>query len=259
VSGARTFTINPAPLPTVTIAATTATATEAGASPGAFTVSRTGSTSAALTVTYAVGGGATAGSDYVTLSGTLTIPAGSASAPIVVTPIDDALVEADETVIVTLSAGAAYVVGAPSAATVTIVSDDVTGGPTTVIIDNRQPGTSFVGSWCVSSASGFYGTDSLQSCGARGIDIYRWTPTLAAGAYDVYVWWTSQGNRSTTVPISVTHGAGTTTLTFNQKTGGGQWVIHGRYTFAAGTAGYVEVSDVNGRAAADAVRFVPGP
>jgi hypothetical protein len=50
-----------------------------------------------------------------------------------------------------------------------------------------------------------------------------------------------------------------TTRTFDERTGGGQWHWHGRYTFTAGTAGYVEVSDLNGQAAADAVRFVPFP
>ena len=48
------------------------------------------------------------------------IPAGSASAPITVTPIDDAASEGDETVVATLSSSASYTVGSPSAATVTI-------------------------------------------------------------------------------------------------------------------------------------------
>ncbi|HXH07940.1 MAG TPA: S8 family serine peptidase [Vicinamibacterales bacterium] len=132
------------------------------------------------------------------------------------------------------------------------------------IIDNAPVGVqdasrTFTGTWCVSSAGGFYGTGSLYSCGNGTLDTYRWTPTLTAGTYDVYVWWTQHSNRSTTVPISVTHAGGTTTRTFNQRTGGGQWVLHGRYTFNAGTGGYVQVSDANGQAAADAVRFVPVP
>jgi len=56
-----------------------------------------------------------------------------------------------------------------------------------------------------------------------------------AGSYNVYVWWTSHTNRSTAVPISVTHAGGTTTKTYNQQTGGGQWVLHGTYNFNAGT------------------------
>ena len=94
--------------------------------PGVFTVTRTGSTAAALTVSYTVGGTATAGSDYTALSGSVTIAAGAGSATIAVTPQNDTAVEADETVVATLSASAAYTVGTPGSGTVTIVSDDVT-------------------------------------------------------------------------------------------------------------------------------------
>ena len=98
-------------LPTVTIAATDPTATEAGTTTGLFTVTRTGATAAALTVAYAVGGTATAGSDYAALSGSVVIPAGSSTATVTVTPINDTAVEADETVVAALSASAAYTVG----------------------------------------------------------------------------------------------------------------------------------------------------
>jgi hypothetical protein len=36
-------------------------------------------------------------------------------------------------------------------------------------------------------------------------------------------------------------------------------VLHGTYSFNTGTGGYVQVSDINGQACADAVRFVPVP
>ena len=88
-----TVSATPIVAPAVTIAATDPAAGEAGPNPGVFTVSRTGSTTSALTVSYSVGGNATPGSDYTALSGTVVIPAGAASAPIVVTPIDDAIVE----------------------------------------------------------------------------------------------------------------------------------------------------------------------
>jgi hypothetical protein len=119
-----------AALPTVTVAATTATATEAGLVPGAFTVSRTGSTAAALPVAYTVAGTATPGSDYAALAGSVTIPAGATSATITVTPINDTVVEGAETVVLTLVANAAYTVGTPNNATVTILSDDVAALPT---------------------------------------------------------------------------------------------------------------------------------
>ena len=125
-----------------------------------------------------------------------------------------------------------------------------------IIIDNAQAGTSFSGQWCVSAATEFFGANSLYSCGAA-LDTYRWTPTIPTSAlYAVYVWWTAHPNRSTAVPISVTHAGGTTVRTFNQQSGGGQWVFHGQYMFNAGIGGYVQVTDSNGQSAADAVRFV---
>ena len=105
------------------------------------------------------------------------------------------------------------------------------------------------------SASTPYGTSSLHSCGSAH-DTYRWTPNVATtGDYDVYIRWTASSTRSTTVPVTVQHAAGTTTRNFNQQITGGTWVLHGRYRLNAGTTGYVQTSDVNGQACADAVRF----
>jgi Glycosyl hydrolase catalytic core len=130
-----------------------------------------------------------------------------------------------------------------------------------IVLDNLavsagDTSRSFTGTWCLSSSTNQYGANSLYSCGA-GVERYRWTPNVAsAGAYDVYVWWSTHPNRSSNVPVSVTSPAGTVSKAFNQKVGGGQWVLHGRYNFVAGKTGYVEVSDVNGQAAADAIRLV---
>ena len=111
-------------VPLVGIRATTPQALEAGTVPGRFTVTRTAPLTDALTLTYTVTGTATSASDYVALPGSVTLPAGAASADIVVTPIDDNLAELDETVIVTLAANPAYIVS-PATATVTIVSDEL--------------------------------------------------------------------------------------------------------------------------------------
>jgi hypothetical protein len=112
-----------ATLPTVTIEATDSQAAEPN-DPGAFTVTRTGSTTADLIVFYTPSGSATNGTDYAALSGSLTIPAGQASATITVAPIDDNVAEGPETVVLTLSTNAFYTVGSPSTATVTIADND---------------------------------------------------------------------------------------------------------------------------------------
>jgi len=114
----------PPPQPTVGVAATDPDASEQGPDPGTFTLSRSGSMASALTVRYSLGGSAANGIDYQTLPTSVTIPAGAASATVTVTPIDDSQVESDETVVLTLSQDAAYDVGSPNSATVTIHDND---------------------------------------------------------------------------------------------------------------------------------------
>jgi hypothetical protein len=110
-------------VPTVTVTATDANASEAGADPGTFTFTRTGPTTLALTVNYTAGGTATAGVDYSSIGTSVTIQAGQLSVTRTVTPIDDATIEAAETVVLTLASGS-YVIGTPNSATVTITSNE---------------------------------------------------------------------------------------------------------------------------------------
>jgi hypothetical protein len=121
-------TLSCPPTPVLTVTAADPTATESPMTTGEFLIQRTGSTAGDLTVAYGVGGTATAGIDYTLGSGSVIIPAGSASRTLTVSPLDDSLVESDETVILTLQPQSQYVVGTPSTATVTITSNDVANG-----------------------------------------------------------------------------------------------------------------------------------
>jgi hypothetical protein len=124
-------------------------------------------------------------------------------------------------------------------------------------VQDPAGGRTFTGTWCLSNATRQFGSNSLRSCGTAG-DTYRWTPTIAvAGTYDVYVWIPRYNAHSTEVPILVAHAIGTTTRIFNERKAPGSWVLHGRYTFNAGTGGYVQISGENDTALADAVHFVP--
>jgi outer membrane protein assembly factor BamB len=123
--------------PVVTVTAPDAAASETGPDPGTFRFSRTGSTTAALTVQYTVGGSAVAADYTPALSGSVTIPAGQASADVVITPVDDTAVEGPETVTATITPNAAYTVGTPSAATVTIADNDRSD----VVLCNGVPAT----------------------------------------------------------------------------------------------------------------------
>ncbi|QDU72836.1 Calx-beta domain-containing protein [Mucisphaera calidilacus] len=119
-----TVTITADVLPSVTIAATDDAAEEEGTTTGQFTVTRTGDTTEPLEVTVAITGTATDTDDYTTIPTTVTIPADQATATITVTPVDDAVGETDETVIVTVQPAVAYTVGVDDNATVTIADNE---------------------------------------------------------------------------------------------------------------------------------------
>ena len=112
--------------PAVTIVASGPAAGEPS-NPGTFTITRSVASAEPLTVSVICGGSATAGSDYLPLASTVVIAANQASATVTVTPIDDTLIEPAETVVLTLSNGTGYTVGASSSATVTIADDDAPG------------------------------------------------------------------------------------------------------------------------------------
>jgi uncharacterized protein (DUF1800 family) len=98
----------------VSIAATDGSASEQGTDPGVFTLTRS-SSAGALTIPILFGGTASAG-DLATTPVSVTFPAGQSTAQLVVTPVDDALVESEESVVVTIAIGPGYSVGQASAA-----------------------------------------------------------------------------------------------------------------------------------------------
>ncbi len=196
--------------PRVTIVATTPTATEAGLGAGVFTVTRTGTTDAELIVKYTVSGTATAGADYVALPGTVTIPVDSATATIVLTPIDDSTVELNETVVVSLKPDPAYFVAVPGKATVTVVSDEI---PSDLVVTLSVPATAAAGDTITvtdttrnqgggpsePSTTKFYlSTNGVLDPGDALVGS-RTIPVLAPGA-------TSVGSTSVTIPSSAAAG-----------------------------------------------------
>jgi hypothetical protein len=117
----------------------------------------------------------------------------------------------------------------------------------------------YTGTWVNSTTAGRYLNDGLYSGtkpvpdGVTPPSTYTFkSPPLKVGNWQVYVWWAQYTARSTSVPIT----AGGVTRTFNQQTQGSQWVLHGVYPYAEGEQAVVTVSNANGQAAADAVRFV---
>ncbi|MBL1179034.1 DUF4347 domain-containing protein [Pantanalinema sp. GBBB05] len=120
ISATDTATVNILDAPVLSITTTDATATELPGNPGTLRITRTGDTTQALTVNYTVGGTATSGSDYTTLTGTATIAVGQSFVDVTLAPVNDNLIEGTETVVLTLAAGE-YVVSATNTATVDII------------------------------------------------------------------------------------------------------------------------------------------
>ena len=97
-----------------------------------------------LAISYTVGGSsAEAGTDYETLSGTVTVVAGSTSAAIPVVIIDDSEKEDMEIIILTLADGADYDLGTETTLTLTVIDDD---GPTVSFAAGSETVSEAVGS-----------------------------------------------------------------------------------------------------------------
>lgn len=140
-------------LANVGIEAIDALAAEAGAATGMFRLTRDGELTDPLEVTISISGTATNGTDYEEVETTVTIPADSATADIVITPIDDATRESDETVIITVEDTENY---------------DVTEGSesdTVTIIDNEKPQVSIAATDATASEDGGTGTFTITRQG----------------------------------------------------------------------------------------------
>ncbi|AKV67086.1 Alkaline phosphatase [Microcystis panniformis FACHB-1757] len=180
--------------PVVTVAATDAVAGEP-ANNGQYTLTRTGSTTSALTVNIAMSGTATNGKDYTTIPTTVTFLAGSSTAVVNLNVIDDTLVEGTETATLTVLAGSGYTPGSldnksgsatasqgnvtPSSSATVSIADNDTGG--TITLNAADTG------WY--DSTGFHGpTNTNYAAGDNNIadgKLYRnWftfnLPTLTA-------------------------------------------------------------------------------
>jgi len=116
---------------TITVTASDATSTEEGTTTGTFTIACSPNC-AGETINYTLTGTATLNDDYNLANGedvedgTITIT--GANDVITLTPVDDAVVEAEETVTLTIISGS-YTIDSPSTADITITDNDDPGPP----------------------------------------------------------------------------------------------------------------------------------
>ncbi len=143
----------------LSVAATTPTASENPSSNGvvAFTLDKVNNTGNNIQISYTVSGSATAGVDYDTLSGSVTIPNSQQSATVTIDTSghDDDDMEGNETVTLTYDTNnlsERVFIGVNNAATVTIV-DDETVGVTATATDNTTGEDGSTGRICFALAS----------------------------------------------------------------------------------------------------------
>ena len=245
----------------VTITANDPTATEQGPTTGQFTVTRTGSTANSRNVYYNLtGSSATYSSDYSGVpnwngySGFVTIAAGSASALVTITPVDDSATESSEAVIMNLTTGCCcggggYTLGSPSSATVTIEDNDVANvvtitandptateqGPTIGQFTVTRTGSTANSRNVYYNLTGSSATYSSDYSGVPNWNGYSGYVTIAAGSASALV---------TITPVDDSASESSETVVMNLTTGcccGG-----GGYTLGSPSGATVTIEDNDG-------------
>jgi hypothetical protein len=116
----QSFVTSGAADPEVIVVATNPDAFESGEIPGEFTIFRTGSTAAPLTVNFTITGTAVEGTNFQPIGVSVVIPIGQPSVPVAVTPINTFLIGTSLTVDLNLQESLDYDVGVPASDTVFI-------------------------------------------------------------------------------------------------------------------------------------------
>lgn len=179
---------------TVSIATLNDGSESATQSNGAFRVTQSGVSATDTVVSYTVGGSATGGSDFTALSGSVIIPAGQTAADLSVAVLSDTIVEATETVVVTLTgftAGDPNITLAASpgnSASLNITDDDTATLTVAKITDGVEASTPTNGLFRITqpaaSSSDTVVSYSLSGNATSGSDftVLSGTATIAAGS-----------------------------------------------------------------------------
>ncbi len=116
-------TVDPVVLPEVNVVAGIS-AEETDQVPGEFTFTRSGSTDDPVTIFYTISGSAENDTDYTQINNSIIIPTGLSSTKLFITPVDDEIVEGNETVQITILANANYEIGDGDDDLITIIDND---------------------------------------------------------------------------------------------------------------------------------------
>ena len=184
-AGGASYVATYSPVPSMSINSVSVNEAAGGAT-ATFTASLSTASSFTVTASYATSDGtATAGTDYVAKTGTLTFAPGVTTAPVTVTVNDDALDELNETFLVTLSNPThAAIVGGPGTGTIadndpepTMTIDDalITEGNTGVTMAtfvirlSTASGRAVTGSFGTANGTATAGSDYTATAGPFSI------------------------------------------------------------------------------------------
>jgi hypothetical protein len=133
-------------------------------------------------------------------------------------------------------------------------------GPAAFVVDDDGDGFSRGGSWAAGGSPGGNDGDYLYSSARSEETAWaEFRPYLPLdGRYAVAAWYVSGSNRVADAEFVVRHRDGPTAAEVDQRSGGGSWQRLGTFRFAAGSAGFVRLSNRSagsGVVVADAARF----
>lgn len=144
-----------------------------------------------------------------------------------------------------------------------------------VVVDDSR--AVLQGNWSMSTANDpFVGSGYRHSGGSKAVDSSSETPsskspssksqsaefkaTLKPGRYEVRMYWPTNGNRASNVPVAIHHASGSTNVVVNQKTrpeDSSDALSLGTFDFGSSGSIMVSTAGTDGYVVLDAIQFLP--
>ena len=128
-----------------------------------------------------------------------------------------------------------------------------------VMVDNTDTADVVAtGSWISSTAGTDYEGADVQTRAAGSGDSFAWKLAIpSTGTYNVYAKWIAGDDRASDASYTIATSSGDATVTANQQSNGGAWVLLGSYNMTSGTGSVTLAQHATGLVVADAVKAVP--
>jgi N-acetyl-anhydromuramyl-L-alanine amidase AmpD len=181
------------------------------------------------------------------------------------TPVDARALTNHGALLNGLSAGNTYYYRVVSTLGTNVVKSGTNSFYTDPSLIVQAPQVEFSGVWTIDTASQDKFSPYYQYTASSPVEdsataIFR-PAIVAPGRYDVYVWYPEGTNRSSAVPVEISGATADVLSHIDQTRNGGSWqLLASAMDFAAGTGGFVQISNGTGEnnklVMADAARWV---